>query len=343
MWAARTGEPLPWRNHLFLLRKPPVSAAPRMRLGLRRWPLVHSITAGVFQSSASSDWSSWREMRLKRAPGEGLLFLPSVLFHFLIYFSSFLFLSGELRAHFSPEGLIILSCTPRLRPGWLLIVGHPICLESLSFQEARRLSLLAPLQPRTVICRGRTLAWSRVWSWSLGPTKNSSLLTWLTALVFPLLLQWTHTLVLPSSTDLPAYAEKEGPKANRVLSVDAWTAGPCGRKDSQSKPALRFADHAGEALSGREGCCGLSFGTLKRRHSLWFLLKRGVHCIHITHWDHYKHVLLFLDGRFKDLWVFALEQISDMAWIMWNILKASSFSTQALQFSYYILKALFFF
>lgn len=72
---------------------------------LSRTPLL----AGVFKSSGTLDGRFWRDTLLKLAPREGLLFLPSALFHFLIYFSSFLFLSGELRAHFSPKGLIILS------------------------------------------------------------------------------------------------------------------------------------------------------------------------------------------------------------------------------------------
>lgn len=92
------------------------------------------LPAGVFKSSGTLDGCFWRDTFLKVALREGLLFLPSVLFHFLIYFSSFLFLSGELRAHFSPKGLIILSCALRLLRRWLLIVGHPICLESFSFR-----------------------------------------------------------------------------------------------------------------------------------------------------------------------------------------------------------------
>lgn len=92
------------------------------------------LPAGVFESSGTFDGCFWRDTLLKLAPREGLLFLPSVLFHFLIYVFSCLFLSGELRAHFSPKGLITLPCTPRLLHRRRLIVGHPICLESLSFQ-----------------------------------------------------------------------------------------------------------------------------------------------------------------------------------------------------------------
>lgn len=93
------------------------------------------LLAGVFKSSGTGMVVSGEITFLKLAAREGLLLLPTVLFHFLIYFSSFLFLSGEPRAHFSPEGLIRLSCIPRLLCRWLLIVQHPICLESLSFQR----------------------------------------------------------------------------------------------------------------------------------------------------------------------------------------------------------------
>lgn len=129
--AGRTVERPSLQSHLFLLHKPYISLSAEYRIYLCSDLSCTPLLAGVFKSSGAFDGCFWGDTLLKLAPREGLLFLPGVLFHFLIYFSSCLSLSGELDAHFSPKGLIILSCTPWPLHRWLLIAGHPICLESL--------------------------------------------------------------------------------------------------------------------------------------------------------------------------------------------------------------------
>lgn len=204
------------------------------------------------------DGCFWRDTLLKLAPREGLLFLPSVLLHFLIYVFSCLFLSGELRAHFSPKGLIILPCTPRLLHRRWLIVGHPICLESLSFQEAWRQPLFRYSLHYSL---GHGNAGEGTCLESCGKLKP-----WLTTLVFMLLLQLSLSLSLTHThahtcahtgtsgdvtrllTSVPLHNKKLQRQIKCSVWIWGWPLPVLGRSHRESL-AIMCVKHAREVLS----------------------------------------------------------------------------------------------
>lgn len=164
----KNSEGLSEQSHLFLSHKPYILLLNKHCIHRCSDLSCTLLPAGVFRNSGTFDGYFWRGTLLQLA-GRDFLFLPSVLFHFLIYLFSCLCLSGKLRAQFSPKGLIIylhdcskeaVDCrTPHLSWEPLFSVGMEAAItRSITAQDAKMLR--------------KTLAWSCVKSWSLKLTQT---------------------------------------------------------------------------------------------------------------------------------------------------------------------------
>jgi hypothetical protein len=155
-----------YTNHPFLLLD-------EYCIHLWQWPLLHSITVVCLKALVPQKDVSGEIHFLNSLPERNFCSCPVSFYTFSFPFSFSFFLSGELRAHFCPQGLITLSYTSQTTSQGAVDHRTPHLSWELHFWTGMRQLVFILLQLRTVKCLGRLLSWSHMESGSLRPTQSS--------------------------------------------------------------------------------------------------------------------------------------------------------------------------